>query len=129
MGGALVGNLLASALERGIHVVRDARVTGLSRSADGGWSLTMRDGAFSLAANNVVIASGGFEWNAELVSALLPFTITPISAPSNEGDGLALGLGVAARSTSSRISGAFRSSPRRRTPTTASSLAAWATSR
>lgn len=94
MGGALVGNLLASALERGIHVVRDARVTNLSRSANSGWSLTIRDGAFSLGANNVVIASGGFEWNPALVSALLPFTITPISAPSNEGDGLSLGLGV-----------------------------------
>jgi 3-oxosteroid 1-dehydrogenase len=43
-----------------------------------------------------VIASGGFEWNTRLQSAFRPFPVTPISAPSNEGDGLVIGLSVGA---------------------------------
>ena len=45
-----------------------------------------------MAAAAVVLASGGFEWNPRLRKAFLPFPVTPISAPSNEGDGLELGL-------------------------------------
>lgn len=40
-----------------------------------------------------------FEWSPELTSTLLKFPITPISAPSNTGDGLKLGLGVGAAMT------------------------------
>ncbi len=43
-------------------------------------------------ARQVVLASGGFEWNERLRAAYLPFPVRPISAPSNEGDGLRLGL-------------------------------------
>lgn len=44
----------------------------------------------------MVIASGGFEWSPELQAAFLPHPIVPISAPSNEGDGLRLGLAAGA---------------------------------
>lgn len=100
MGGALVATLLASAIDRGIDLARDARVTALERDESGGWRLTVNDAGndreASVAATNVVVASGGFEWSRHLREALLPMPITPISAPSNEGDGLMLALGAGA---------------------------------
>lgn len=95
MGGALAASLLLSALDRGVEVAAGARVTGLERGTDG-WSVTVNGGEAKISAQNVVVASGGFEWNEELQSAFLPHPITPISAPSNEGDGLLLGLRVGA---------------------------------
>lgn len=97
MGGALAGSLIASGLDRRIHVASAAAVSGLSRADDGGgWVLTINDGEATVRTGNVVIASGGFEWNQELCHALLKHPITPISAPSNEGDGLTLGLAAGA---------------------------------
>ena len=96
MGGALVASLLVSALDRGVVVAAEARVTGLERAADPGWRLTVGDGSRTLTAAHVVIASGGFEWSPELQRAYLPHPVTPISAPSNEGDGLRLGLAAGA---------------------------------
>ncbi|MEN3148903.1 FAD-dependent oxidoreductase [Neorhizobium sp. IRAMC:178] len=47
----------------------------------------------TLARSGVVLATGGFEWNSDLVSAYLPgFVSAPTSPPANEGDGLRLGL-------------------------------------
>ncbi|MDR7300418.1 FAD-dependent oxidoreductase [Haloactinomyces albus] len=97
MGGALVGRLVLSAVDRDVGIVTSARVTGLGRTGDsaasaGRWTLDVNDGAATVRAANVVMASGGFEWNARLRKALLKFPITPISAPSNEGDGLVLGM-------------------------------------
>lgn len=105
MGGALVGALVATAVERGVHLAVSAPVTGLS-PAEGGahdgarWLVRVGDGSpsagtvetASLTAGAVLIASGGFERNAGLAASLLKFPITPIGAPSNTGDGLLLGL-------------------------------------
>lgn len=100
MGGALVGRLLASALDRGVHMVAEAPVEDLVRTGNG-WTVTIGTGtgttgagtgSRTVAAPAVVLASGGFEWNPRLRRAFLPFPVTPISAPSNEGDGLELGL-------------------------------------
>ncbi len=58
-----------------------------------------RDGApfFAAARRAVVIASGGFEWNRELVRAFLPLEIThSLTPPSNEGDGLLMAMDAGA---------------------------------
>lgn len=91
MGGALAASLLMSALDRGVSVAVDAAVGALEASDEGRWLLTLRDGT-AIVADSVVIASGGFEWSPRLQASFLPHPITPISAPSNEGDGLELGL-------------------------------------
>ncbi|MEV7135179.1 FAD-dependent oxidoreductase [Arthrobacter sp. NPDC093128] len=109
MGGALVGRLLASALDRGIHIAAEAPAEDLVRT-DSGWTVILggeptpggaQDGEGTrrptpagrkVEAAAVVLASGGFEWNPRLRKAFLAFPVTPISAPSNEGDGLELGL-------------------------------------
>jgi 3-oxosteroid 1-dehydrogenase len=97
MGGALVGSLLASALDRGVHIAAGAPLQDLvplGNGPDNGWTVTIGAGrgCKTIAACAVVLASGGFEWNPRLRKAFLPFPVTPISAPSNEGDGLELGL-------------------------------------
>jgi 3-oxosteroid 1-dehydrogenase len=93
MGGALVGSLLASALDRDVQIAASTPVEEL-QPADAGWKVSLGGAAAGahVAATAVVLASGGFEWNSRLRNAFLPFPVTPISAPSNEGDGLELGL-------------------------------------
>jgi 3-oxosteroid 1-dehydrogenase len=93
MGGALVASLLASALDRGVEIAVSAPVEDLVRDGDK-WTVTLGGAAAgrTVSAAAVVLASGGFEWNPRLRQAFLPFPVTPISAPSNEGDGLELGL-------------------------------------
>ncbi|WP_233121540.1 FAD-dependent oxidoreductase [Tersicoccus sp. Bi-70] len=95
MGGALVASLLVSALERGVTVAAGARVTGLEPAEDGAWTVTVA-GAAPIETGAVVLASGGFEWDDALQRAFLPHPVVPISAPSNEGDGLRLGLRLGA---------------------------------
>ncbi|WP_369045847.1 FAD-dependent oxidoreductase [Sinomonas sp. P10A9] len=109
MGGALVGALVATAVEHGVHLAVSAPVVGLSSLEEGvhdgdRWLVRIGDGspssatpaaaraATSLTAGAVLIASGGFERNAELAASLLKFATTAIGAPSNTGDGLLLGL-------------------------------------
>ncbi len=89
MGGALVASLIVSAEDRGVTVLAGSGVDDLRRDGDG-WVLTTAGG--TVTARAVVLASGGFEWNPRLQDAFLPNPVTPISAPSNTGDGLELGL-------------------------------------
>ncbi|MEQ6898014.1 FAD-dependent oxidoreductase [Microbacterium sp. KR10-403] len=93
MGGALVGALVASALDRGIPIIAGARATGL-KPRDDGWDVAFDD--VTVHAHSVVVATGGFEWNPRLRTAFLAFPVTPISAPSNEGDGLELAMAAGA---------------------------------
>ena len=100
MGGALVCALVASAEERGIAIRAGFAVRDLRRHEDG-WVV---DGgaAGRVFAGSVVIASGGFEWSERLQEAFLPNPVTPISAPSNTGDGLELGLAAGGSVTTMR---------------------------
>jgi 3-oxosteroid 1-dehydrogenase len=91
MGGALIAALIASAEERGIDIRAGFGVDELRRD-HGGWVLSGSAGTVN--ARAVVLSSGGFEWNPRLQAAFLPNPVTPISAPSNTGDGLELGLAV-----------------------------------
>jgi 3-oxosteroid 1-dehydrogenase len=93
MGGALVGSLVATALDRGVEIAVAAPFEDLVPDGDK-WTVTLGGAARgrTVSAAAVVLASGGFEWNPRLRRAFLPFPVTPISAPSNEGDGLELGL-------------------------------------
>lgn len=94
MGGALVGSLTATALDMGVHIALSSPVTNLERSPDG-WQLTVAD-TKPITATAVVIASGGFDYNERLRQTFLPLNVTPIGAPSNEGDGLELGMAAGA---------------------------------
>jgi succinate dehydrogenase/fumarate reductase flavoprotein subunit len=95
-GGALVGGLLKAALDLGIEprlgvaarelILEEGRVAGL-RTADGEF----------VARRGVILASGGFEWNRQLVAQFLGGQLThPNSPPGNEGDGLKMVMAAGA---------------------------------
>ncbi len=100
-GNALVGPLLEALLELGVEptinapardlIVEDGRVVG---------ALILIDGVEVpvLASRGVVLATGGFEWNAELVREFLRGPMTaPTSVPTNTGDGLLMAMRAGAR--------------------------------
>ena len=92
VGNALVAGLTASVVEKGVRilfgmraqslVIHEGAVTGVAGSNEGE-PFKMR------ARRGVIIASGGFEWNAGLVKDLLRGPHDgAASPPDNEGDGL-----------------------------------------
>lgn len=97
MGRALVGSLVKGLLDReveirlntaGVKLFQDdeGKVIGVQAESDGEKiNISTRKG--------VVIATGGFEWNKELVKAFLPGEPTHhLSPPYNEGDGLIMAM-------------------------------------
>jgi 3-oxosteroid 1-dehydrogenase len=95
-GGALVGGLLKAILDRGIEpklgiagkelIIDEGKVVGL-RTEQGDF----------IARKGVVLASGGFEWNRQLVQQFLGGQLThPNSPPTNEGDGLKMAMSAGA---------------------------------
>lgn len=100
-GAALIGPLLAALLAAGVEPVLNARATELVIEAGRvcGVRVNMESTAqpdelrVVRARRGVIIATGGFEWNPELVSAFLRGPMdSPASVPSNEGDGLLMAM-------------------------------------
>lgn len=107
MGLGLVAALVRGCLDRGVtfhlgaaaqHLVADAaRVTGVQfavGASAGEFEHELRD----VAAGAVILATGGFEWNAELCRTFLRGPMTaPSGSPDNTGDGLVMAMEVGAR--------------------------------
>lgn len=95
-GVALAGALLAGALALGVRVETGVRVRKLT--GDGvvsGVEGELADGTLVQvhARKGVVLACGGFEWNADLVKAFIgSVDVKPASPPGNVGDGLLMGM-------------------------------------
>ena len=99
-GLALVGRLLKGCLDRGIEprtgtravelVRQDGRITGVRFESE--------SGPFEVAARRgVVLATGGFEWDPELVRAFIRGPLDrAVSVPTNTGDGLKMAMRVGA---------------------------------
>lgn len=99
-GAALSGHLFKGCLDRGVStyldtaakslLVEGSRVVGLvATDAEGERTFRARRG--------VILASGGFEWNKDLVRRFLGGQLThPASPPQNEGDGLLMAMSVGA---------------------------------
>jgi len=93
LGEALVARLLRGALDLGVAVDTDAPVRRLVLDDDGavtGVVAELGGERHAIRAHaGVVLASGGFEWNRDLVRAYLGVSeLKPVSAPTNVGDGL-----------------------------------------
>jgi 3-oxosteroid 1-dehydrogenase len=95
-GAALVGPLLQACLDRGVEpvtvsraqdlVIDDGRVAGVVVEQPAGTVIVR-------AARGVVLATGGFEWDPELVRSFLRGPMTsPASIPTNAGDGLLMAM-------------------------------------
>jgi 3-oxosteroid 1-dehydrogenase len=95
-GAALVGPLLKACLERGVEpvtgsraqdlIIEGGRMAGVVIGQPGGTRVVR-------AAGGVVLATGGFEWDPELVRGFLRGPMTsPASIPANVGDGLLIAM-------------------------------------
>ncbi len=99
-GQALVGGLFKAIIDRDIPVVYETRARHLI--SDGsrivGVEAEQERGTVHIRARKgVVIATGGFEWNEQLVKTFLRGPMTgPISVPECEGDGLVMAMEVGA---------------------------------
>jgi 3-oxosteroid 1-dehydrogenase len=100
-GNALVGPLIGALLDAGVEpvleatatdlVVEDGRVAGVRLVIDGAEQMVR-------ARRGVVLATGGFEWNEQLVTEFLRGPMTaPTSVPTNTGDGLLMAMRAGAR--------------------------------
>lgn len=100
-GRALVGALYHACNEAGVEIITKARAVRLERNGtriDGVWVEVNAKEELIAAKGGVVLASGGFEWDPELVRAFLGVPLTaPVSSPSNTGDGLRMAMQVGAR--------------------------------
>lgn len=96
-GQGLVGPLLKACLDRGIEprtgmravelVIEDRRVTGVR----------FEDGPTIGARRGVIMATGGFEWDRELVNAFMRGPLVrSASVPTNTGDGLRMAMRIGA---------------------------------
>jgi 3-oxosteroid 1-dehydrogenase len=110
MGGALVAALFKGLLDRGVEVLaesparelvvdRDGAVIGVRAEPAGsgpvgsGPAGSGPDRPFLVGARRgVVLATGGFEWNNDLVRAFLGVDVQPLSPPGNRGDGLVMAM-------------------------------------
>lgn len=99
MGLALIGRLLRGCLDRGIEPVTNARAIELimERGAVTGVRIEGAIGRFDVRASNVILATGGFEWNPDLIRAFTRGPLThPVSIKTNTGDGLKMAMRVGA---------------------------------
>lgn len=99
-GRALVAGLLEACLDRGVQVTTGSRAVRLltDRGAVTGVDLATADGARSVGAGAVVLATGGFEYDADLVRDFLRGPLTRgVGAASNTGDGLRMAMRVGAQ--------------------------------
>ena len=102
-GRALVAMLLASAVRDGAHLAVEARVTRLLESGGRVTGVVLESGETFEANDGVVIASGGFEWDAKLADSMLASRLyTMCSPPSNEGDGLRMAQRIGAQTRGTR---------------------------
>lgn len=100
MGLGLTGALLKACLDRGIEPVLNARADKLvaDERRVGGVRFETTDGPLEVEAGAVVVATGGFEWNDDLVRTFLRGPMTgPAGAPTNTGDGLVMAMDAGAR--------------------------------
>ena len=91
-GTALVAPLVKEVAERGATIVVGCPAERLILDAGRVTGVHTADDDF-IARSGVILASGGFEWNEELCTALLSGPITSrCSLPTNVGDGLKMGM-------------------------------------
>lgn len=94
-GCGLVASLAQALLEHGGEIRTSCRATRLRTGVNGVQGVEAGNETHR---GNVVVATGGFERNEQLVRAFLRGPLVgPASPPTNRGDGLLMGMAVGAR--------------------------------
>ena len=97
MGRSLIASLVKGCLDRNIEIMMNTAGKELVLNEEGevlGLVAEQEDKKLFIGASKgVILASGGFEWNKELVKTFLKGEIThPLSPWGNEGDGLIMAM-------------------------------------
>jgi len=94
-GVGLVTHFVKALLARGVPIRLGAAVHGLCVEGERVTGVRMADGTKLPATKGVVLATGGYEWNAELMADFDPIPrLQPLSPPSSTGDGLVMGAEI-----------------------------------
>lgn len=97
-GQAMVARLLKACLARGIEPELGVEVTRLWQDGGRVLGVILGNGEQIAADQGVIVATGGFEWDAELRQAFLRGPVTaPASPPTAAGSGLKLAMAAGAK--------------------------------
>ena len=94
-GQALIGRLVKSSLDLGVEIKTGFTAEDLIITNGVGEGVTFQtdNGLVQVKADKVVIATGGFEWNPELVQSFIRGPLErPVSIETNTGDGLKMSM-------------------------------------
>lgn len=98
LGRALLGALLKGLLDRGVESVLGKAASSLVTEDGAVRGARFADGDTVLARRGVVLATGGFERDPQLVTAFLRGPMShPAGAPTNTGDGLRMAMRIGAQ--------------------------------
>ncbi len=106
-GVGLVTHFVKALLARDVPIRLGAAVRNLTVEGDRITGVRMSDGTVLAAQKGVVLATGGYEWNADLMADFDPIPgLQPLSPRSSTGDGLIMGaeIGAAIRRIQNNLS-------------------------
>jgi 3-oxosteroid 1-dehydrogenase len=109
-GMAYIGYLLKACLDGGVRILLEHRARELVMDGDevAGVLVDTADGRKRIRATRaVMLGAGGFEWNAELRKRMPWPDFQPYSVPTNEGDGVLMGLKVGAAMATLDVTSSF----------------------
>jgi 3-oxosteroid 1-dehydrogenase len=100
-GGGLIAPLLKALIDRGVEVRTATPATELVTDGEGavvGVVVEGPDGQRRIGARRgVVLACGGFDWNAEMVKTFIGYEVKPVTPSPNTGDGHRMAMEVGAK--------------------------------
>ena len=106
-GVGLVTHFVKALLARDVPIRLGTAVHNLTVEGDRVTGVRMSDGTVLAARKGVVLATGGYEWNADLMADFDPIPgLQPLSPRSSTGDGLVMGaeIGAAIRRIQNNLS-------------------------
>ncbi|MFG1923348.1 FAD-dependent oxidoreductase [Cryptosporangium sp. NPDC048952] len=97
-GGGLIAPLVKALLDRGVEVRNETPARRLITDDSGAViGVEVGEGRLLGARKGVVLACGGFEWNAEMVKTFIGYEVKPMTPWSNTGDGHLMAMEVGAK--------------------------------
>lgn len=97
-GAALVSCMVKGLVDLAVEIRTSMPVDRLVTSDDGDvLGIVTADGTRIGARRGVILACGGFEWNADMVAAFIGYEVKPLSPGGNTGDGHRMAMEIGAR--------------------------------